>query len=196
MKTLFLPACSLLFLSLPSPAQDFIKAGTAEVGGGFGFSFQSPSRSGNYANESSLSTFILTPYIGVMLGKGFELGFEPIVIATTTSFYSNNRIGIFIAPAFNFPTKTNTYPFIEALIGYEFTTSGGDDRAIGMGVNAGLKVNVSGSALLLLQIEYLREDYLRNENGGSQYSNSLLAMNTIAFGVGFRVFFLAAAEKK
>lgn len=197
---------ALWLLSLTVSAQNFIHAGTTELGGDVSFSSQSsPGSSG------TITTFSFNPYVGFMSSSGFELGLMPGITSISSGSESATELNLFLAPSYNVSTGSTVYPYFEFLIGYNsisyksgFSFSGSGNQTVdglGIGLDAGLKVNLKGNSLLLFKIQYLYQSYKEDATTtnvfGTTYTtpSSETILNTVAFGMGFRVF-LEKKEKQ
>jgi hypothetical protein len=193
MKTkLILPAV-FLAASVSSLAQNFHKKGTTELGGGISYSSVSADVSGSSYNNEAVGTLIFSPYFGYMVANGFELGFSPQVLDQEAGGSSSTILGFYASLASNINLDGATYPFIELMLGYNSVEDG---DGFGFGLNGGVKVNVAGNALLLLQLQFLHQTF---ERDGSNYFSAVqptITLTTVAFGLGFRVFFPQQEKKK
>ena len=202
MKTYLKPIifCITLIWSVTLKAQTFTSKGTVELGGEFSFTSQSASVTGGsyYSNYSGGSADLLmfSPYVGAMIGQGFELGFSPSIIHAESSTLLN----LFLAPAININTSGTAYPYFEGLIGYSSASGTGSIGGLGIGAGAGVKVTIGCSALFLFDLKYLHQSYEYDEPyynysfNGTSYTNNYTTLkvtetiNTFFAGLGFRIF--------
>jgi hypothetical protein len=196
-----------LITSLTLKAQTFTSKGAVELGGEFSFTSQSESVSGysySYGSESSsYGLLMFSPYLGVMMGQGFELGFEPSIANSKSSTLLN----LFFAPAYNINTGGNAYPYLEGLIGYSAITDHGSVHGLGIGLGGGVKVAIGSSALFLFSLKYLSQSYeyeytINNYTytGYSYYSYPTTlkvkeTINTFFAGIGFHIFITPKAQR-
>ncbi len=210
MKTPFKLCIAITFLSFSASvsAQNFAQSGTTELGGDISFSSQSsPS---NYSSSSTLTTFSFNPYVGFMTSGGFELGLMPGITSLSQGNISATELNFFVAPSYNISTGSTVYPCLEFLIGYNSINlksssvfSGSSTQTadgLGIGFDAGMKVNIKGNSLLLLKIQYLHQSYRESNSSpyssSSSYSSNETIINTVSFGMGFRIFIERKAMKK
>jgi hypothetical protein len=186
--------CFLIFLSfitivcLNVKAQDFGKKGVIETGGTISFSSITSVSDGETADEST-TIFSLQPAIGYFIVDGFEIGLAPAFTSLSSGDNTTSMFGIFLAPAYNFNTGGKVYPFIEGRIGYNTvnTDDGQTDQTLSglsYGGRGGIKVQLGGSSLLNLGVEYMLitlnpEDWEGDRNG----------VNYLAVSAGWTVFF-------
>lgn len=194
----------LVLLTNSSQAQSLTSKGTIELGGEFSFSSQTISQSTTSSynpyntNRESYDVLLFSPYVGVMMGQGFELGFMP-AIANSGSVTSLN---LFLAPAYNISTSGNAVPYFEGLIGYSTINNGRSAGGLGIGVSGGVKVTIGSSGLFLFSIKYLhqsfeeeRDYYSFNPYYTSGTYKSTVIYNTIFAGIGFRIFIASKSLK-
>jgi hypothetical protein len=177
-KTLLLAAG---LLAAPNLHAQLTQKGNIELGGDVTFSSQSESDA-----DESLTTFSFNPYIGIFITNNFELGFRPGFSTQDYGDGSLNSINMFVAPAYNFTTMGTLTPYLELLIGYNSLDFFGENAGgLGVGFDGGLKIGIAGNSLLLLKLEYLSQNYSMEDEFGD---NVDFTLNTLSFGVGFRVF--------
>jgi len=168
--------CLFLLFTHAAQAQTFLQRGNIELGGDISFSSM---KEPEYDN--SLNTFTFNPYIGCMFSGGFELGFRPQLTIVSYDGSSYTTMGLFLAPAYNMNAGSIVYPYLELLIGYNSINNDEDNYGgLGLGVDGGLKINIAGNSLLLIKLEYLHQEYDIDDENES--------INTLSFGVGFRIF--------
>jgi len=188
-----------IFFTISAEAQTFTDAGTAELGGTLGFSSQTFSMNGS-SQSNSISTFSFYPYLGEMITSGFELGVMPGYTLVTEGTSSLAVFNLYLAPSFNVNTKSNLYPFFEFLFGYNSIRSGTGTNSktdgLGIGLDLGLKANIAGNSLLLVQLQYLSQNYERRNTTLNSSGTISQTLNTFSFGVGFRVFLQKKKEEK
>jgi hypothetical protein len=80
---------------------------------------------------------------------------------------------IFLAPSYNFSTKGNAYPFIEALLGYTSSSNGETHSGFSYGARGGMKLAVTDKGLLNLGIQYLVINQSPSDATERQGSNNL-----------------------
>ena len=179
----FLCLCLVILFTHVASAQ-FIQKGNTELGGDISFTSMNESES-----SGSLNTFIFNPYIGCMFSDGFEIGFRPQITITSYGGGTLTTMGLFLAPAYNANMGTIVYPFFELLVGYNTINNENNNfGGLGLGVDGGLKINIAGNSLLLMKLEYLHQEYdTGNENE---------SINTLSFGLGFRVFLPSSPAAK
>ena len=183
MKTTFLTLlCFLALLAATSlRAQVLTQKSNIELGGDITFSSQSESDA-----DESLTTFSFNPYIGIFITDNFEMGFRPGISTTSFGDGSLTTMNLFLAPAYNWNIGGKTYPYVEFLLGYNSVDAFDENYGgLGVGFDGGLKVSVAGNSLLLVKLEYLHQSY--SDDNDNDYS-----INTLSFGLGFRVFLARA----
>ena len=198
---------ALMIIASSASAQTFIQTGTVELGGDISLSSQTETFPNydpiyGYSNlnteTSNQTTFSFNPYFGVMVVRGFELGVQPGIAIINPGAKTN--LHLYFAPAYNFNTQSNIYPYVEFLAGYNsekdnLSTSSG----LGLGGDVGMKVAIKGSILLLVKIQYINESYTLktpayyyyNYPYGNYYydpTDYKYSVGTLSFGVGLRVF--------
>jgi hypothetical protein len=189
MKKCFLICLSFVtILCLNVKAQDFGTKGIIETGGVISFTSITDVSNGETADEST-TLFALEPIIGYFVANGFEIGLMPIYVSQSFDDNSTSMFGIFLAPAYNFNTGGNVYPFIEGRIGYNTVNydDGDDDQSLSglsYGGRGGIKVQLGGNSLLNFGVEYMMitldpEDWEGDRNGE----------NILAISAGWTVFF-------
>lgn len=168
----------------------FGQQGTWELGGSAAYINSTQVTNGN--TGSTISAFLLSPYVGVFLTDGFEIGINPLGYSTTSSINSSTTsINTFIAPSYNFKTETALFPFIEAQIGYTsmndkitlsspFNTTVETKRGgMSWGGRAGIKGEIVSHGLLNIAIQYQQRNL--TPDGATNRSG----YNEIFFSLGF-----------
>jgi hypothetical protein len=164
-KTIFLVSAFQFCCSVLS-AQSYTSKGTVEIGGDFSFSFQKSSDQ----KELSFSTYAFNAYAGRMVLPGFEIGVSPAVLGYNNGNYSTTQFSIYFRPAYNFELKSNVNPYVELLAGYGLSDDGNNVANVsGLGGDAGIKVRLRESGLLLIKVEYLRH-FINFQNQPDQYN--------------------------
>ena len=163
----------------------FRSTGTTELGGDFGFSAQSSNN-----GDKSLSTFSSDLFIGIMAAPGFEIGFRPGFTVRSSSGDTYKIYNLFLNPAYHFNTTTNVYPYLGLIVGYNSIGYNKDNYSgIGIGGEAGVKINLQGASMLLLKFEYLSQTYNKvAQYSGYGQSSSDEKINTTLFALGYRIF--------
>ena len=193
--------CILAVVSTSSKAQLFTSKGTVELGGEFSFTSQSSTVTGGsyYSGGSSESYNVLmfSPYIGVMTGKGFELGFMPSIAHGGDV----TLLDLFFAPAININTGGSAYPYVEGLIGYSTYGGGSSTSGLGIGISGGIKARIGSSALFLFNVKYLHQSFEEEEHYYAYYPSYMsgthkveVSINTLFAGIGFRIFIVKSAK--
>jgi hypothetical protein len=183
MRRLALLALLLAGFAEQAPGQQVGK-GTTELGGGV--SFASASR---YSSTQALTTFALDLDIGQFVADRLEMGFRPQFATVNNGVSTVATLGLYISSSWNFKTAGGVVPYAGLLAGYSaIHRDSGSENGPGGGADGGVKIYIGASSLLLIQLEYLYNKY----HGELQdYSTG-----TLSFGVGFRVVFPPAADKK
>lgn len=156
----------------------FASPGVVELGGSLSFTSTTGVAGGQTGSSHSLFTF--SPYAGVFITDGFELGFNPFQITSGDGFSS---VLILLAPSYNFRTASIAYPFIEALLGYASQSDGSSRSGFSWGLRGGAKLAVGGNSLLNIGLQYLQVT-LDPSGATSRYG-----YNQFAFTTGFTVWF-------
>lgn len=188
MKKLTIIFALLTIFSITLNAQNFAKRGVIEAGGSLGFSSQTAVMNGQ-SDDKSTTTISIEPYVGYFIIDGVELGLIPSFVRSSYGDNSNSMFGIFFAPAYNFDTRGNLFPFIEGRIGYNsrtIKTPGGESTLSGLswGGRGGIKVKVGCSSLANVALSYMQYTY-NPEN----WTGDRNGYNIFAIHVGFTVFF-------
>ena len=128
--------------------------GTFSFGGDLGFSTQSVKNS----NASSVTVLNSNLYVGYMAAPGFEIGFRPGFSISSSGDNSYKTYNLFLNPAYNFNSGSNIIPYLGLLAGYNSIgyEDGNDDDTYGgagVGGEAGIKINLQGTSLLLIKFE-------------------------------------------
>jgi hypothetical protein len=165
-------------------AQTFISPGTVELGGSVLVSSQTAS------NNDKLNTIIFSPFLGMMITSGLEISLIPSYVSLTENDYTSSIMALYVAPTINFSSGGNSYPFLEFLFGYNMHNNGSSTGGVGWGFDTGGKFNVTANGLMLLQLQFLSQNF-KSEN-----KNAYTTLNTISLGIGFRVFITKKAEAK
>lgn len=176
-KALFTLFVLMMFASLVS-AQDFAKKGVVEVGGSISFTSSTNVHDGETADDSR-STFSFMPRIGYFIIDNLELGLLPMFRSTSFGDDSQSDLGIYFYPQYHFNLKSNVYPFIGAMVGYNSTTfDDGTDETTYSGISyggiGGIKVQVGKAALFNVGINYFMftynpEDWEGDRNGSNEF---------------------------
>ncbi|MFC2085354.1 outer membrane beta-barrel protein, partial [Bacteroidota bacterium] len=163
------------------------KKGTVELGGEAGFSSSTSVFDGESADEST-TNFFISPMIGYFVIDGLQLAFIPLEFSSYShGDYSTTSFDVWFAPGYVFDMQSNVYPFVNALIGYNTSTSKNGSEAtysgLQYGVFGGIKVLLGKNALLNVGLTYRQitsepEDWDGDRVGG----------NVFAAVVGFTVF--------
>jgi hypothetical protein len=179
----FLYYVILMFListSLILAQDNFATKGVVELGGNISLQSITPVIDGNTGNSTSV--FTVSPFIGIFATDGFEIGLNPLGIThISSSGYSITQIRILVAPSYNFKTNGNSYPFIEALLGYTSQSNSSTYSGFSWGGRTGVKIGVTDKGLLNLGIQYLLVT-LNHEN-----SNERNGQNELSVSVGFTI---------
>lgn len=182
---------TLIFLCNSINAQKikmYTSKGIWEFGGSIYYSNTTPISNG-YAG-GAFGELQFQPVIGYFIHKGLEIGIEPSISAAFMSGYSYTNMALYFAPEYNFYTKTKIYPVIVGLVGYT-SSSSSDPNApahstlggFSWGFRGGIKVNLLGNSLLLIQLQYIQTTL--NKSGATARTGN----NTMTFGAGWNVFF-------
>lgn len=163
----------------------FAKKSQWEVGGSISFTSSTAVNNGETADNST-ATLSFQPYGGYFVINGLELGVMPSVDYTKFGDYNSTSYVLYFAPSYNFDTKSQFYPYITGLIGYNAINSGNDNRkGIAWGGEAGVKMNLLGNSLLKLGIQYIQQTL----NPDPNITDERNGYNTFRVNLGFNVFF-------
>ena len=188
----------LLFCFTNVSAQKFAKQGAVEVGGSISFNNITMVADGKSADES-LSVFLLAGNIGYFITDGLELMVVPSYMNMSVEDVSLSGLLLYFAPAYVFDLRSNVFPFIQGMIGYNSLTvdlggstsglpgvSSGEQTLSGLsyGGAGGIKVQLAKNALLNCSVSYMMltldpENWEGDRNGA----------DVITVGAGFTVFF-------
>ena len=179
-----------LLISSNSPAQtkqNFAKQNTWEVGGSVSFSYTQYVSNGK-ANDKGLNIFKLYPYVGYFVTDGFEIGIIPAIeLESYGGGATSNSFAIYVAPSYNFYTKSLAYPYVQGAFGYNDVSSGGSSTSasgIAWALEGGVKINIAGSSLLKIGLDYSQKTLNKSNSTGGRSG-----YNSISFVAGFNVFF-------
>lgn len=173
---------ALFFFFAPDNYSQFVKTGVIEIGGDISFSSTKTVFDGESVG-SSVNVFSFSPYFGYFLTDGFELGFKPTISSISSGGGSTTSVYFFAAPAYNFITSPNVFPYIEALMGYTSQSNGTTRSGLSYGLGGGLKVSIGGRALINPSIQYVVITLDRDGTPGRD------GFNQLWLGAGFRVWF-------
>ena len=155
-----------------------------EVGGTIGFASVTPVVAGK--TKDATTFFSIQPYVGYFVIDGLEIGLIPMIDITSPSGgNSTTDLNIFLAPAWNFQLQNGMVtPFIEGLIGISSISSGGNSASgLSFGGRGGVKLNVTGNALLDIDVRYLMITE-KPKDVTDRYG-----YNNLGIGIGFTVWF-------
>lgn len=162
----------------------YAKKSQWDVGGSIGFVSSTAVNNGETADNSS-TTFSFQPYGAYFVIDGLELGIMPSIEYYKDDTYNYTDYTLYFAPAYNFDTKSQFYPYIMGLIGYDGYNSGNKhEKGLAWGGEVGVKANFLGNSLLKLGIQYEQKTYNPSEWDGDRNG-----MNNIKINLGFNVFF-------
>ncbi|MCX6157092.1 MAG: hypothetical protein WCK13_05585 [Ignavibacteriota bacterium] len=186
-KVLLFIFVSLVLISTSSFSQNnkFAKKDQWEIGGTISFTSMTPVSSGE--TGKSTSVFRLAPSAGFFVVESVELG---LLVDFTSYSYgggsSYSDCSFFFAPAYNFRTNSISYPYVQGQIGFTFQSGGSgssnDPSGLAWGVEGGVKLNVTGSGLAKIGINYSQRT-LNTSN-----STSRNGYNTVSIVLGLGLF--------
>lgn len=188
MKKLSIILLILAFISTVSFAQDFAKKGVIELGGSILFSSTTEVYDGETADDSQ-TDFSFMPLVGYFIIDGFEVGVMPVFSSTSFGDNSTSTIGIYLTPQYHFDMKSNIYPYIGAMVGYNSLNidNGTNDESfsgLSFGGLAGLKVQLGKSALANLGINYFMYTF-----NPEDWDKDRVGANQLAISAGVSIFF-------
>jgi hypothetical protein len=184
--TVFTLAIILCIVSVTfaQEGEKFATKGSTELGGSISFQSLTPVSNGN--TGSAFTIFSVAPFIGYFVTDGFEIGLNPLGFTSMSGGGgTTSQLMIFAAPSYNFKTKGNGYPFIEALLGYTSQSLSGSSSLSGFswGGRGGVKLAVTTKGLLVLGVQYVQ--ITMNPSGATnRYGENLLTISA-----GFTVWF-------
>jgi hypothetical protein len=184
-----------VFFAPQIEAQDmkgFASKGTIELGGTI--AYQSISLISQGAEYQSYKVFSFLPYVGYFPTECFEIGINPLGIQTYWDSQDKiTTVNILLAPAYNFKTEGNLYPFIEFQLGYNAEILSGSladlnstktkRDGFSWGGRAGIKISIAGNGLLNAGLQY--QQITLNKKGETERSGS----DIILFSAGFTFWF-------
>jgi hypothetical protein len=183
----FLILGQLLLASLcaaqePKP---FATKGVVELGGSISYQYSSTINRGVELGHMNLLSIL--PYAGYFVTDNIEIGVNPLGIQTY--WYSGNTTTaykILIAPAYNFNSKSDVFPFLEAQIGYTAQTNSGTFvtptlDGLGWGGRGGVKIVMGGNGLLNLGVQY--QETTLSQSGATSRTGS----NVLMISAGFTI---------
>lgn len=167
-------------------AHNFAKQNTWEIGGSVSFSY-SENVSNGKSNDKGSNVFKLYPYVGYFVTDGFEIGIMPAIeLRSYGGSTSSNSFAIYVAPSYNFYTKSLAYPYVQGAFGYNEVSSGGSSTSasgIAWALEGGVKINIAGSSLLKIGLDYSQKTLNKSNSTGGRNG-----YNSISFVAGFNVF--------
>ena len=170
--TLLLVLSSFSFSPVNGQEKKFTMKGSKEFGGNISYQRMTPVIAGSTAG--GISIFSFTPYVGVFIHDGWELGVNPVEIITIKqSGNTTTQVLVFAAPSYNFIIGDKFFPFIEAQIGYSYKTNNEySENGFSWGGRIGIKLALVKRGLLNLSLQYLRvtlnPDDVSDRNGFNQ----------------------------
>lgn len=166
--------------SLAQEGRRFATKGCTELGGNVTFQSFAPVTDGK--TGESITTFTLAPFLGYFVAEGFEIGLDPLEIATTSYLgHTNTQITIFLAPSYNFSTGGIAFPFLEGLLGYTSQSNGTHETGFSWGARGGVKLSVTDGGLLNLGIQYVQLTINSRDTPGRT------GLDEFVFSAGFTV---------
>jgi hypothetical protein len=187
-KVIVLSLMALLVLTVSDLSsqtkQNFAKKNTWEVGGSISYSNVTAVNNGETGD--AVNTFTFEPYGGYFVVDGFEIGLIPAVQYISYDDDNYTSFAIYLAPAYNFYTKSMVYPYIQGAIGYNSISGSGMDTRTGVAwdLEGGLKLNVYGNSLLKIGLDYGQQTLNTSSDTGDRDG-----FNSFRFVAGFNVFF-------
>lgn len=160
----------------------FARTGVIEIGGDISFSSSKNVFDGE-SSGNSVNVFSFSPYFGYFITDGFELGFKPTISSISSGGSSVTAVYFFAAPAYNFVTDGNLYPYIEGLLGYTSQSNGITRSGLSYGLSGGLKIGIGGRAMINTSIQYVAYTLDIDATPGRD------GFNQLWLGAGFRVWF-------
>lgn len=168
-------------------ATAFLMPGTVELGGGLSMTSQTEINNGRTAS-GSVTLLALSPYVGVFVAKGVELGvYAPQITWLDDGYRSQTQVALGAAPAYHFSTDGPAFPYLEAQLGYNFLWSHSDgsygvsthtDSEFSWALGAGVKV-ILGRCVLRFGLLYSEVSLM------SSGANARDGINTFAAQTGF-----------
>ena len=164
--------------------QNFAKRNTWETGGSISYSNLSPVFDGE--SHDGIGTFTFAPYGGYFITDGFEIGLIPSVEYITYNDDDATTFSVYLAPAYNFYTKSIVYPYLQGAIGYNSVAGSGFETRSGVAwkLEGGVKINAFGNSLLKLGIDYGQQTLETSSSTGDRDG-----YNSVNVVLGFNVFF-------
>jgi hypothetical protein len=169
-------------------AQKYAKKGVIEIAGSVGFTSETDVFDGK-TDDNSTTSISFMPRAGYFVIDGLGLFIAPYFQSTSYDKESQSMFAAFFAPLYAFDLKSNVYPFIGGLIGYNTATldDGNNEitlSGIGYGALGGIAVQIGKNALLNFGLQYLMLTTNPENWEGDRIGN-----NQFALEAGFSVFF-------
>ena len=181
----FVVLISLFFINAHSQSKNkFAKEQIWELGGSVGFSSITEVDNGN--SGTAMTNISFHPYAGYFFLDGFEVGLITGIDFIKQGGWDNSTFVIYLAPAYNFNTNSNAYPYIQGGIGYNQVSYSNYRSYSGLAwdLEAGVKLNLFGNSLLKFSF-----DYNQKTQNPENYDGKRNGINTFNFIVGFNIFF-------
>lgn len=190
MKKLLTSLFVLTFFVTLSYGQDYATKGVWELSGTASFTSTTSVYDGESADEST-TTISFEPMLGYFFMDGFILGFAPMYSSSSYGDASNSMLGLFAAPGYVFNMKSNVYPFVHVLVGYNSSTynsgqAGAEDvtySGLSYGGRGGIKVLLGKNALVNFGVQYLMINSEPEDWDGDR-----VGYNELGAFIGFTVF--------
>ena len=174
----------ILFVTACNVHAQFATKNCFELGGTVSFSSTTVVTDGTAASEST-SLLQFMPFLNYYVSDGFFLGLSPgiNILKAAGSSESTKIYALFLTPGYTFSSRSSVFPYIEGLVGYTASESGGTSLSgISFGGKGGIKVAVGNNGLASIGISYMLVNL--SPKGADKRSG----FNNLAITLGFSVF--------
>jgi hypothetical protein len=162
----------------------FATKNCVELGGTVSYSSTTVVSDGTAASEST-SLLQFMPFLNYYVSNGFFLGLSPgiNILKSAGASESTKIYALFLTPGYTFSSRSSVFPYIEGLVGYTASESGGTSLSgISFGAKGGIKVTVGNNGLASIGVSYMLI------NLSAKDADKRSGFNNLAVTLGFSVF--------
>jgi len=187
MKKSFILLTTILLILLATACDvhaQFATKNCIELGGTVSYSSTTVVTNGTAADQST-SLFQFMPFLNYYVSDGFFLGLSPAIdiVKAAGAADATNIFALFITPGYTFSSRSSVFPYIEGLVGYNSSATGGTSLSgISFGAKGGIKVAVGNNGLASVGVSYM---LINLSAKGADKRNGF---NNLAITLGFSVF--------
>jgi hypothetical protein len=181
----FLNVIFILFVIVNlSFGQNYAKKGVVEFSGAVSYSSVTEVYDGT-SDNNSIGVFTFAPQVSYFFIDGFQVGLMPTYVSTSYGGSTSSTLGIYASPGYVFDLRSNVYPYVNALLGYNSisASNSSSETGFGFGVQGGIKILLGKMALVNIGLEYLATN-----TTPSGWNGGRIGANNIQFLAGFSIF--------